>query len=691
MLRANETKTSLLTACTGICLLVAASCYSPDRDLLEPGKVVGGAGGDGDAGSTGLGGTADELPEVPMAGAAGAAGTGGDPTPDSPGAGGDGTAGTAAGAPAAPEAPLAPGAPGATDEAARWALPCDSAVEAPIAPCPLPRPCAGVEYAVQLRDPSAGNYRLVATELPPGLELDTQTRTLSGVLRAPGSLGLRVEDAEGNLVEQLSFEVEARTSCWFGYVSTQTGPSLVHLVDPVLGTRVSLPASDMADTNVADFAFSADGRFLALSTVAGNGERRLRLFAAPSWNELSIDVASSVTGYVWAEHAALLAFTLRTDQGSSLGSVQLPVGLVVLQAAPEAIDSPLTWLGDSGVAYDAVAVDTAPEDGIRTIRHARWTSDGFATISVNERADYTRGLQMFGASDGFFVVAASAAMHFYDSSFEDLVWLKHQPSLISPSHRYAARSSAEGRLEVFRGTERRTDAGGFAMVLAEAAGCERLLAWSAIGEKLACVANDDVGGAVRVFELNESQAVLTSQLVRGGYQARYTTNEAFSRRRAFSPRSNWLALVGSNELYLADLRTTPFIQERSEPLLGTGEVNLEFSPDETLLALQRGTFLYLASVDPALDIALVARQLVSPAACSDDEAVAASPETWCGARGNGPVVWSPTSRALAFATSAGELYMLTWNDFGSIDDPLVCASGCPRDGFLFQPAGPATD
>lgn len=563
--------------------------------------------------------------------------------------------------------------------------PCE-AISPPIAPCPLPPPCAGTPYSVRLEPPLG--HTLAALELPAGLSFDPSSNTVTGLLEAAGTLRMQVNDATGAPLREIAYDLAARDSCWFGFVSTESGPPALHLVDTLLASRISLPPTLESGAAVTDFAFSADGRYLALREVDALGAARLRLFAAPAWSELPLEVPGSVTGFAWSPHGALLALSLERGQGAALATLRLPSGALALTPAPERIDAPLTWVGESAVAYHALGEGLLPEDEVRSLRVARVGDEALGPIEVHELTFYAPGLRLFGDAGGFYVLGRPSHVQYYELVPSDVNWLRHPTSLLSPGRRYTAAVSEPATLRVHRGNEHRFDEAGLSVPLLEREGCERLLAWSPNDTRLACVLDDESGGELRIFELDEAEPALTLRAVDGDYRGRYSVSASAQRRRAFSPQGNWFAFASEDALHLADLRAVPFVEAWQEPLSGAAIAALSFSPDEQLLAVQLGDLLGYVDLAVSSDLRLIERGVRSAGGCSDGDDVVTAPEAWCGSAGAPELAWSPTSLALAFTTTDGALHVIDLQTpTRSRPDP-VCTTGCALEGFAFQPATP---
>jgi hypothetical protein len=155
-----------------------------------------------------------------------------------------------------------------------------------------------------------------------------------------------------------------------------------------------------------------------------------------------------------------------------------------------------------------------------------------------------------------------------------------------------------------------------------------------------------------------------------------------------SQSANWLALTTAERLYMASLERTPQFTW-STTIANGGGTRLAFSPDELLLAVQRGNRLWLYNVPGAADSGIALGTLgTEPAACG---ATSLAIPKWCGSsRGEPAWRWSTDSRAIALVTASGNLAiddLRLWQSRQEIFETIVtpnCSGACAAQ-FQFQP------
>jgi hypothetical protein len=561
----------------------------------------------------------------------------------------------------------------------------------------MPPPCLGVPYALSwVVSGGTPPYRWSALELPEGLSLSASGQ-LTGVARASGELSALVVDAMDRSTTLRTLTLP-RQSCWFAHVAD--GPvARVELFDALLsdGTTgsVRLPP-DAEAAAVQSFAFSPDGRFLAVSLDAV--ERPLRLFAAPDWRELVFDLGEPgrVDRYAWSPDGSVLAAGLVNERGTFLTGARVGQGIgdpgsdavIPLGLEPGPVDSALSWFAGNRILFDGLGPDANPEN--RLLYFSAFQSDGFAPIAAYEFSSYTASLRVEPGPDGFFAVVQfmnlPPGVEFYAPSAPGLRVVFHRSDVVlSPTVRHAAHVGESGELRVYPAGEARpsADDASSPLPLGAQPGCGKLLAWSPRGDLLMCV-SDEPGASLRPFELSETSATLSPRPpVEGSYI--YPASGAALRRRAFSASGRWFAFTTTRELYFAELTPERAVVSRAAiPLLFLDDPSaaFEFSPDERWLLHQQGPNLWLRHL-PASVPADLTLSSASPASPDCTEFGSAQGGGWCGNAGGAPgLAWSSDSRSLAYRV--GEGAAITTRDL--VDHGLrsiACGPGCGE--FAFQP------
>jgi Tol biopolymer transport system component len=508
-------------------------------------------------------------------------------------------------------------------------------------------------------------------ELPDGLTFDPESWRISGRWEGATPLRLRVTDGLGASSDK-TYDVTPRESCWLAYVLREGEVARLHLslLAPESEFDRTLPASPSEPGSVTDFQFSPDGRFLAYR-VDGT---RLVVALGPSWEqEQSVDFGGPVSYYAWSPDSSALAVVFTGDDQTWLGGLRAdgadgaggaagsttPTLVELTRASAEVTSEPF-WVADGRyVAYHAPAVALVPPPTPDVVRVHEYVGDGFdPAIPLSNTRAYTESVVLKPVTDGFFAIDGSSdSVDYFDLSLgpDDpiQVWPhSHGAVFLAPDGRFTAAAGPD-ELTVYQPDE--------SVWVTSAEGCPVLLSWSPGADRIACVANADAIGQVKIFDLGLASPDIQGTTVRGNYA--YLEGDAYERRRTFSPSGRWFAFSTDDHLYLADLEGgSPRLVPESPPSaeLISPLIELAFSPDEQWLLEQRGPQLTLYAVE-ALERAPEPLSpddsLVEPDPCRED--FQDSPERWCGNPRNPTVfAWSPDSKWAAFATSSGRLRIL---------------------------------
>jgi hypothetical protein len=553
----------------------------------------------------------------------------------------------------------------------------------------LPGACIGGAYNPTSVAVSGGKGRLVvvASKVPEGLSFDADSMTLSGVGQASGDLSLGVTDSAGHHSEK-TLSVAARDRCWFAYLTGAPAPGLhfydpvFHLYDPVVTTDRDFAKG----ADVTDFAFSPDGHSLVYRTTTG-GASELVLIVAPDWKEQPLSFTGSVDHYTWSADSTTLAVSYHGNSGPSLGGVRLSASSAgdggtesspqYLDPTPVQVSSAISWRNAESVVF------LVPGDFADTydLHVAALEAEGFATpvdipnallsaqASLHVTASGVFTLDPFGDGDlGFFGGLVK------DAYFGDFITATPDPLGV-----YAGLAAA-GNLQI----QQTVLNGDLDIWATSTAGCDSLVAWSPVGEHIAC-ANDDHGTPVNnhatLFTLDGTK---TLNGVRITDSENYDVGTSTTHRRAFSPNGNWFAFTSSTHLYVADLRdSTPHVVTRDTPLTAVPSDHtdeLAFSPDEKRLLWQSGAGLKVRDLVNTSGTAVsVDPDLIPAPPCV--EHMTSDPDNWCGRNSSkGAFVWSPDSRLSA--THHGtriDVYEYETNTFVT-----PCQNNCSGQ-FTFQP------
>ena len=551
------------------------------------------------------------------------------------------------------------------------------------------------------------------------------------------NLTVHFVDADGRVFTK-PYSVRPRTACWLAYVRLASGAPELVIVDPILNKTPPIALANNHD--VYDFRFSPNGRFLAYrygrDPVQPN-RAHLALLDLVAWQEraLSFDSEQAVTAFAWSADSLTLAVAYDQQDSSEagaagdkttyLGGVRLSIGasdslhLVTLDPVQAYVESDLYWAATDSIVFHSTVLgpDVINDERFRVPYYAKLESNGFESPVLNDGYQYDpdTGLAVQPTPAGFYMISEhNPHSNFYPLP-ADFAAVDHWDHVVSPSGAFSA-TVADSQLQVFRATDYAEDAP-FATD-PSALSCPRLLTWAKDRERLACVANvegDPAGtthGEVRIFDL--ASRSLTSETLRGfcttstngvslpecgAKEYRYSEQLSQLQARAFSASGNWFAFTtslaetnDSGRLYLADLRSTPFVVVRgdsSDLLTPSSKIALAFSPDEHYLLQQRESTLSVHDV-PSSGQGMPWQKLPtpakhSPASCSDDFFAR---DRWCGdARTDSLFAWSSDSRSFAYRTAQG-LTIVDLDGYTSLEPHTFLADECQDEctnQFAFQP------
>jgi len=687
----------------------------------------GQAGASARAGAAG----AESFPQVGGAEAAGATASTGGTVDATAGEGGASEAGAGEGG--AGEGGAAAGAPsldaGAGGMDLKQGGECERCV---ILPAELVAPCAQQPYHATLH--VTGGVAPYAWQLAPAVEgwsvtpdpnrEGTAFLDASEVGGGDTELVIRAVDARG-LDVRVEYRARARDACWFAYTASGAGGPKLALVDGL--REPAEPAVLAHNTNVYDFQFSPDGRYLAYRYAAGaqfpHGQR-LALVELSNLHETALAFGEdAISAYAWSPNGAVLAVGFTATGERFLGGVRMPVpgsGDAPTQLAPIAalVEDNLAWVGNGAVAWHAEALPDWDNPGQflpnplqqHTPLYARLgsTSFGSSQFAVDS---FEPNLVLQPASDGFWVVIDSLTTFFPMTGNPPDSVLHIDVKLVAPSGRYSAGLDGE-TLQLFAAHD-----GVFSGAQASskpAETCPMPLAWSQ-QDRIACVADIDNGvglgthGEVRFFDWKGTSDLLTLTTLQGfceddtakgsssscaamrqGYG--YGIDQATRMPRAFSASGRWFAFARASGqsvyVYWADLDATPVALSGSLFLGLTGApTRLAFSPDNRQLGLQAGTGLFIKALSGVSSEMLVTSELEVREKCTEEFPNA--PNRYCGNTAvDAPFKWAPDSKALAYRSHD----VITVVDTSHAADVVkfllpipVCEAPNCSGGFEFQP------
>jgi len=575
----------------------------------------------------------------------------------------------------------------------------------------LPPPCAGSPY-LRSFDAWGGEqgYSWADVSVPRGLSFDASSRELSGIPEEAGTVTLAVTDANHRTI-QSDFELPAaRGSCWFAYLAPSDGTPRLNLFDALVGNRKSFPTGAGA-APVLDFKFSPDGRFIAYRTGADPNAAALRLLEVHGFRQQQLDL-EGVGHYAWSDDGLTLAVgfaggagafltgvDVSGDGGSDATNADYPTFTPVAVPAPLLADP--VWVAGSklGLLVDPYGGYIEP---LLTAREA----SSFTAPDDSNAVYFSDGVYLRAAPEGVFVVPPeSAAIAYFGADGAPAVL--HEEVLVAPNGRFAARAeqpsaSAPGTLSIFKPTSASFSTQNDVVPEDTEEGCDAVLGWSVDGTRLVCASQAEspaTGAVLAVFDVDaDTGTVAPPNPVRGTYAFPSPSQGQTGLARLFSPRGGRFAFATSARTYVTPTAAGAATVDVIGPD-GTAPsaVALAFSPDERFLAEQRDSKLRVFDFQGAsanwLDVVPPAGEPAAALPCSEDLRAPATPlgpgTPYCGAFNEHlTIAWSPDSRLLAFATSAGAIYV---EDFrlSTLPTELAtteCGSACVAgENFAFQP------
>jgi len=537
------------------------------------------------------------------------------------------------------------------------------------------------------------------------------------------TLLVRAIDARGLAVGR-EYRTRARDACWFAYTAQGAGPQLV-LVDGLSETVQPAPLAH--NTNVYDFEFSPDGRYLAYrydAVAQFPRGRHLSLVRLSDLQETKLAFGEdAISAYAWSPDGAVLAVGFSAIGDDFLGGFRMPLpgsedSPTALAPAAGLVQDNLVWIGNDAVAYHQEGLPDLENPGQflpnpehqRTPIYARLGAAGFGA-SQFAADSYEPPVFLQPAPSGFWIINSLTSFFPMLGSPTDSV-LHFDVALVAPSGRYSAALDGEA-LQLFAAND-----GVFSPPRATSKPsetCPMPLAWSE-QDRVACVADVDNGvglgshGEVRFFDLEPASEELTLSTLQGfchddvsastsnsctaqrqGYG--FGVSEATGMPRGFSASGRWFAFTRASGkgayLYWADLAASPPGLSGSLFLGQTGApARLAFSPDSRKLGLQVGTRLFVKALSGVSSEMLVSTNLAAVEKCTEE--LPTAPARHCGNTAlDARFEWAPDSKALAYRTDDDAITVVdTSHAADVVKFPLpapLCGAPLCSGGFQFQP------
>lgn len=587
----------------------------------------------------------------------------------------------------------------------------------------LPAPCAGIAYREELQPPEPGPHTWgSASEPPEGLRFDPETGILSGVPRAGGRL--QVTSSAGGTETRIDIDLALRDSCWFALLSQSAPaePLQLHLRDVFLTQDIVLGGGEP----VRDFAFSPDGAWLAFR-AGSELSQQLFLYAIPAEPDgvlpavarpAAFDCPSapgsgqcSVREYAWSPDSRRLAVALRSSEGKDAVSVleatgttaSAPLFTVDGSGTPQELRfaGQLTWGGADWFGFWGLEAGVPAEES--QVFHLVTLDPGQPSLSAL--------LAEFGAGPRLRSIPTGLALSYADSTVITAlgrragaasITLQRAAGVLSPSGRYVATASDEGRLQLQELLP--VQSGATASPLESARdSCGAIVAWSGAiepgSERILCAQ----GTRLRSFDVVSATPFAGAARLEpeAGVELGAAPN-LLATRRMFSATGRFLLLADAStrQLSLLDL------------LLGNADDGLPFEwPAVMEFALTRDTLALVSGeswTEYGLPRSLGPKRTYSTFAGATSGALPApgtlcsesfwqDPERWCGA----PAVathwqYSPRSQSLLLEGPLGQLAiadlsLMPQRDARSLDGALPpCASPCRTTRYAFRPGASPT-
>lgn len=587
----------------------------------------------------------------------------------------------------------------------------------------LPAPCLNNPYSID-RDViialgGTPPFTWTALSIPPGLEFDISTQTVSGTaLPNPSNtpLTVRVKDGAGRESE-LTSTLEYRDKCWLAFTQRADGDTRMGFYDPELQAHAASIEASSNNTGVVDFKFSSDGKLVAYRRATSDRNQELVLVNMPTWQEQVLPIPGSVLSYSWAPGASLLAVAYldrsgstklggvdATDSDSSFASqtsVPLLNPIEVMDATHRRLDSDLLWLENNHLV--AFHGDSQFSEAVYEEEPYLVGFDGSGFTAVTSVEDpYLPPVDLEPAKNGFFVIAGTPSQVFLNfwnyTTDETDVFLRGpvNTAVPDPEGLYVAFPEKHQLDLYFTAESGGTSDPPLSWDLSRGGtvdvGCDSILAYAPKSEQIVC--DVQLGSApvatseVRIFSQLDASAKAALKVPVSGISS-YYQGDAASRRRSFSPNGDLFAFTTRDTVFVAnDVSAQVVLQGSRSPLVPADQPGeIAFAPDQSILIWQSGAALgVFALAKNGRQNWYEAENLLPPQPCNEE--FVSDPKAWCGrSTAATSLAWSADSRFAAVATAAHGVRVYGLGDFASsltIAPSEACSTDCNSD-FVFQP------
>lgn len=530
---------------------------------------------------------------------------------------------------------------------------CDPELRTPLR---LPAVCSGSEIDIELeagcRCDDAGAFHSVtwqADALPPGLTLESSGR-LYGSLR-DGTHEFEVTATVDDRLVSNDFEVTVLDRCLVLFATSESEGEPRRLAAARIdsGERVPLPLAPSAESSLAAFDTSPNGRFLAeVWDAAGHRELRLLELSATEAEPLAFEYSGDYLGHAFSRDSGWLGLVTSSADVAPQKQFQIvdlrnqPTRVVDVQSVD--YHDGFAWSDAGGLLYRA----KWSQDSLYFVARERAVSpSGFGSEEeyAGTLVANTEEFHRFFVSDAGFMMLYQSGLPYFDRAEHTVVY--HPPvQALSPDLHWVAQNDSKGVWV--------TPMAKPSNLVTDRVGCDLVRAWSGKASRLVCTLNHklvvyDIAGEGTL----EREAVLTDIL------------DSEIRRIALSESGRWLAVTPSDAGFIVmsaqEFETRAFDEPTLEAPSGKNEWDYFFTPDESRLVVQRGRKLLVAAL--ADESRLTASDfdeldVTLPEVPECEIGWYPDPNRWCGApRYRGNVALSPVGRHIAFEDIDGVLHV----------------------------------
>jgi hypothetical protein len=437
--------------------------------------------------------------------------------------------------------------------------------------------------------------------------------------------------------------------------------------------RRTLRPQDQAG-NALDFAWSPDGRRLALRYEAIDGAR-LAFFEAPEWQELAteeIDNPASQppraasASYQWSPDSRTLAAELSSTQGPAVGGYSVAEGRAVA-LPPVEFSGPLesmAWLSATQLFV------VQPESGEREIVTLTLSQGSFDDQILLPVTTYVHPLALRRIPTGILgaSVESGSLLYFWPETSAELGTIYTGRAYVSGGQSFVAETDSslvKALLYPLGELQQPSD------TLPD---CAVVLAWvdgptsgSLAGSKIACVRSENGTATITVYALDAAGTRTTITLDDPTLGADLALEANWEEgARGFSSGGQWLALATVQHDLLVDLRA-PDPKYYAETASSTGSTARGFSPSGSYLLQQRGLKVDFTVLAPGGDEGPIPFPLIEAAQDAIPCDAALHVANWCGAPDAAKAAsarWALHEDVAVFLTRDEGLSLLAFTDAG---------------------------